>query len=303
MNARLNESENPLEESELVINQDGSIFHLHILPNQLADTVLLVGDQGRVEQISKHFDSIIHKTANREFVAHTGIYKGKEITALSTGIGADNIDIVINELDALVNIDLNTRCIKKEKKSLNLIRIGTCGALQPDIPVDSFLVSEFGLGFDGIAGFYNRLSTEEELDFEKAFFSQVNWGVSTVKPYISSGNKELINLLKPEANSGITVTGNGFYGPQGRVLRIKTAQENLNEQLSQFEFNGVKIMNFEMETSALYALGTMLGHKTATICAVIANRHLKEYSKDYKKTVDKMIEYVLEKLVERDDLD
>ncbi len=297
MKARLNESERPLEESELVINEDGSIFHLHILPHQLADTVLLVGDQGRVEQISKYFDSIEHQTANREFVAHTGYYKGKRLTALSTGIGADNIDIVLNELDALVNIDLETRCIKKELTSLNLIRIGTCGALQPDIPVDSFLVSEFGLGFDGIAGFYSHLSTEEELDFEKAFFSQVNWSVSTVKPYISKGNKELINLLKPEANTGITVTGNGFYGPQGRVLRVKTQQENLNEQLAQFEFNGIKLMNFEMETSALYALGGMMGHKTATICAVIANRHQKQYSKDYKKTVDKMILYVLERLL------
>ncbi len=298
MKARLNESERPLEESELVINEDGSIFHLHILPHQLADTVLLVGDQGRVEQISKYFDSIEHQTANREFVAHTGYYKGKRLTALSTGIGADNIDIVLNELDALVNIDLETRCINKELTSLNLIRIGTCGALQPDIPVDSYLVSEFGLGFDGIAGFYSHLSTEEELDFEKAFFSQVNWSVSTVKPYISQGNKELINLLKPEANTGITVTGNGFYGPQGRVLRVKTQQENLNDQLAQFEFNGIKLMNFEMETSALYALGGMMGHKTATICAVIANRHLKQYSKDYKKTVDKMILYVLEKLDE-----
>ena len=298
MKARLNESENPLEESELVINPDGSIFHLHLLPHQLAETVLLVGDQGRVEQISKNFDSITHKTANREFVAHTGTYKGKEITALSTGIGADNIDIVLNELDALVNIDLQTRCIKKEKKSLNLIRIGTCGALQPDIPVDSYIVSEFGLGFDGVAGFYSHLSSEEELDFEKAFFSQVNWSVSTVKPYVAKGSDELITLLKPEANTGITVTGNGFYGPQGRVLRIKTQQENLNEQLAQFEFNGTKLVNFEMETSALYALGSMMGHKTATICAVIANRHLKEYSKDYKKTVDKMIVYVLEKLVE-----
>lgn len=297
MKARLNESERPLEESELVINEDGSIFHLHILPHQLADTVLLVGDQGRVEQISKYFDSIEHQTANREFVAHTGYYKGKRLTALSTGIGADNIDIVLNELDALVNIDLETRCIKKELTSLNLIRIGTCGALQPDIPVDSFLVSEFGLGFDGIAGFYSHLSTEEELDFEKAFFSQVNWSVSTVKPYISKGNKELINLLKPEANTGITVTGNGFYGPQGRVLRVKTQQENLNEQLAQFEFHGIKLMNFEMETSALYALGGMMGHKTATICAVIANRHQKQYSKDYKKTVDKMILYVLERLI------
>ncbi len=296
MDATLNESELPLEESELVINDDGSIFHLHLLPHQLADTVLIVGDQGRVEQISKYFDNIEHKVANREFVTHTGTYKGKRISALSTGIGADNIDIVINELDALVNIDLQTRKIKKEKKSLTIIRIGTSGALQPNIPVDSYVVSDFGLGFDGLAGFYKHLSSEVELDIEKAFFSQVNWSVATVKPYISQGNVELIDLLKEKASSGITITGNGFYGPQGRVLRVQTKQKNLNEQLANFEFNGLKMMNFEMETSALYALGGMMGHKTATICAIIANRHLKQYSKDYKKTVDKMIGYVLGKL-------
>ena len=296
MKASLNESELPLEESELVINEDGSIFHLHLKPHQLADTILIVGDQGRVKQISNHFDEIEHIVENREFVTHTGTYKGKRISALSTGIGADNIDIVMNELDALVNINLETRKINKLPKSLTIIRIGTSGALQPDIPVDSFVVSEFGLGFDGLAGFYKNLSNEIELDLEKAFFSQVNWSINTVKPYISEGNKELIELLKSEANSGITITGNGFYGPQGRVLRLKTKQENLNEQLTNFEFNGLKMMNFEMETSALYALGGMMGHKTATICAVIANRFQKKYSENYKATVDKMIEYVLGKL-------
>ncbi len=299
MNGSLNESQLPLEESELVVNKDGSIFHLHLLPHQLADIVLVVGDQGRVEQISKYFDSIEHKVANREFVTHTGTYKGIRISALSTGIGADNIDIVMNELDALANVDLTTRTINKETKPLTVIRLGTSGALQPEIPVDSFVVSEFGLGFDGLAGFYKNLSSERELDLEKAFFSQVNWSINTTKPYIAQGNTALIELLKQEASSGITITGNGFYGPQGRILRLKTKQENLNEQLTNFQFNGLKMMNFEMETSALYALGGMMGHKTATICAVIANRHLKEYSKDYKKTVEKMILYVLERLVDR----
>ncbi len=296
MRASLNESTLPLEESELVINEDGSIFHLHLLPHQLAQTVLVVGDQGRVEQISKNFDSIEHKVANREFVTHTGTYKGKKISAISTGIGADNIDIVLNELDALVNIDLKTRKIKKNPTSLTIIRIGTSGALQPSIPVDSYVVSDYGLGFDGLAGFYKNLSESDELDLEKAFFSQVNWSISTVKPYFAKGDEELIDSLSEKAQRGITVTGNGFYGPQGRVLRLKTKQENLNEQLQSFEFNGIKIMNFEMETSALYSLGRMMGHKTATICAVIANRHLKQYSKNYKKTVDKMIIYVLEKI-------
>lgn len=297
MKGNLNDSKLALEESELVVNSDGSIFHLHLLPHQIADTILIVGDQGRVKQISQHFSEIENIVENREFVTHTGFYKGKRITALSTGIGADNIDIVLNELDSLVNIDLKTRKIKPNPVSLNIIRIGTSGALQPDIPVDSFLVSEYGLGFDGLAGFYSNLSESDELELQKAFFSQVNWSITTVKPYIAKGDEGLINLLSEKANKGITITGNGFYGPQGRVLRIKTKQENLNEQLQNFSYNDTKIMNFEMETSALYSLGGMMGHKTATICAVIANRHLKQYSEDYKKTVDKMILYVLEKLV------
>ena len=297
MKGNLNESKLALEESELVVNEDGSIFHLHLLPHQIADIVLIVGDQGRVKQISQHFSEIEHVVENREFVTHTGIYKGKRISALSTGIGADNIDIVLNELDALVNIDLNTRKIKETKKVLTIIRIGTSGALQPDIPVDSYVVSEYGLGFDGLAGFYNNLSESDELEIEKAFFSQVNWSIATVKPYVAKGDETLIQLLSENARTGITVTGNGFYGPQGRVLRVKTKQENLNEQMTQFNFNELKIMNFEMETSALYSLGGMMGHKTATICAIIANRHLKQYSENYKKTVDEMILYVLGKLV------
>jgi|TARA_B110000902_G_scaffold24506_1_gene26994 uridine phosphorylase len=296
MKGNLNESKLALEESELVVNEDGSIFHLHLLPHQIADTVLIVGDQGRVKQISQHFSEIEHVVENREFVTHTGIYKGKRISALSTGIGADNIDIVLNELDALVNIDLKTRKIKPNPISLTIIRIGTSGALQPDIPVDSYVVSEYGLGFDGLAGFYNTLSESDELEIEKAFFSQVNWSIANVKPYIAKGDETLIQLLSEKARTGITVTGNGFYGPQGRVLRVKTKQENLNEQMTQFNFNELKIMNFEMETSALYSLGGMMGHKTATICAIIANRHLKQYSEDYKKTVDEMILYVLSKI-------
>ena len=296
MKGNLNESKLALEESELVVNEDGSIFHLHLLPHQIADTVLIVGDQGGVKQISQHFSEIEHVVENREFVTHTGIYKGKRISALSTGIGADNIDIVLNELDALVNIDLKTRKIKPNPISLTIIRIGTSGALQPDIPVDSYVVSEYGLGFDGLAGFYNTLSESDELEIEKAFFSQVNWSIANVKPYIAKGDETLIQLLSEKARTGITVTGNGFYGPQGRVLRVKTKQENLNEQMTQFNFNELKIMNFEMETSALYSLGGMMGHKTATICAIIANRHLKQYSEDYKKTVDEMILYVLSKI-------
>lgn len=298
MKATLNDSLLPLEESELVINKDGSIFHLHLLPHQIADTILIVGDQGRVKQISDHFSEIEHRVENREFVTHTGYYKGKRISVLSTGIGADNIDIVLNELDALVNIDLKTRKIKSEKKSLSIIRIGTSGALQPSVPVDSFVVSQYGIGFDGIAGFYEKLSTLKELEIEKSFFSQVNWSISTVRPYVAQGDNELIELLSEKALTGITITGNGFYGPQGRSLRINTQQKNLNEQLTNFNVEGLQIMNFEMETSALYALGGMLGHKTATICTVIANRYQKKYSENYKDSVDKMIQYVLEKLVE-----
>lgn len=298
MKANLNKSTEPLEPSELILNPDGSIYHIKLKPEHIADTIIVVGDQNRVERVSKHFSNIECKIANREFVTHTGTYKGKRLTVLSTGIGADNIDIVINELDALVNIDLETRTIKKEHTALNIIRLGTSGSLQKDIPVDSYLLSTHGLGFDGIAGFYDAILEEEEMDLEEAFADQVEWQIPTVNPYFAKGDESLIELLEEKAIKGITATGSGFYGPQGRVLRINTFQPFLNKQLQEFQLNDLRITNFEMETSALYSLCGMLGHKAATICAIIANRDAKEYSKDYKKTVDELIVYLLDKLAE-----
>ncbi len=297
MKANLNTSKKPFEPSELILNPDGSVYHIKLKPEHIADTVIVVGDQGRVERVSRHFDTVEHKISNREFVTHVGTYKGKRFTVLSTGIGADNLDIAINELDACVNIDFNTRTIKKELTSLNIIRIGTSGSLQADIPVDSYLLSTHGLGFDGLAGFYDAILEEEEQDLEEAFASQVEWQIPTINPYFAKGNDELIAKLEEKAIKGITITGNGFYGPQGRVLRINTFQPFLNKQLQEFEYNEQRITNFEMETSALYSLSSMLGHKAATICAIIANRDAKEYSKDYKKTVDELIVYTLDKLV------
>ena len=297
MKANLNTSKKPFEPSELILNPDGSVYHIKLKPEHIADTVIVVGDQGRVERVSRHFDTVEHKISNREFVTHVGTYKGKRFTVLSTGIGADNLDIAINELDACVNIDFYTRTIKKELTSLNIIRIGTSGSLQADIPVDSYLLSTHGLGFDGLAGFYDAILEEEEQDLEEAFASQVEWQIPTINPYFAKGNDELIAKLEEKAIKGITITGNGFYGPQGRVLRINTFQPFLNKQLQEFEYNEQRITNFEMETSALYSLSSMLGHKAATICAIIANRDAKEYSKDYKKTVDELIVYTLDKLV------
>jgi uridine phosphorylase len=295
--ANLNQSQKPLEPSELILNPDGSVYHIKLKPEHLADTVIVVGDQNRVERVSRHFSTIEHKISNREFVTHTGYYKGKRITVMSTGIGPDNMDIAINELDALVNIDLETRIIKEKHTSLNIIRIGTSGALQADIPVDSYLVSTHGFGFDGIAGFYDHTLEEQEQELTTAFNEQVEWKIPTVTPYFSKGNSDLINLLSEEAIKGITLTGSGFYGPQGRVLRINTKQPDLNDQLRTFNHSSNRFTNFEMETSALYGLCGMLGHKSATICAIIANRAAREYSKDYKKTVDELIVYTLDKLI------
>lgn len=286
-----------IAESELIINPNGSIFHLHLLPEQIADTILLVGDQGRVESVSKYFEKIEHKVQNREFCTHTGYFNGKRISVISTGIGTDNIDIVINELDALVNIDLKERTIKDTKKSLNLVRLGTSGALQEYIAVDSFVISDYGLGFDGLLNFYN---TNNHPAFNhslvKSFTEQVNWQSQLNTPYLVKGSDALISKLEKGMNKGITATACGFYGPQGRQLRLQPAVENLNEKLTAFEKDGLKITNFEMETSALYGLGSLLGHNTATVCAIIANRIKKEYSKDYKKTVDELIKITLERL-------
>lgn len=296
MKASLNNNQNELEPSELIINPDGSIYHIKLKPEHVAPTVIVVGDQNRVERVSQNFDNIEYKIAHREFITHVGTYKGKRFTVLSTGIGPDNMDIAINELDAAVNCDLETRKIKESLTSLNIIRIGTSGSLQADIPVDSYLLSTHGIGFDGVAGFYDHQLEEEEKKLIQAFHQQVNWEIPTVNPYIAKGDEGLIELLEEKAIKGITITGSGFYGPQGRILRINTQQPDLNKQMQGFSYQGNRITNFEMETSALYSLSSMLGHKAATICAIIANRDAKQYSKDYKKTVDELIVYTLDKL-------
>ena len=282
--------------SELIITDQGRIYHINLCPTDIADDVIVVGDQERVKQVSKHFDSIEIKVAKREFITHTGYYKGKRITVLSTGIGTDNIDIAINELDACVNIDFITRKTKENKKKLNIIRIGTSGSLQEEIPVDSFVVSSYGLGFDGLLGFYKTAFENDEIELKNAFINQMKWPQNANIPYFTRGNNELISRIGKDMYKGITATANGFYGPQGRSLRLATEVPDLNEQLNQFNFKNQKITNFEMETSALYGLAGLLGHNACTTCAIIANRFKKEYSKDYKKTVDLLIELVLNRI-------
>ncbi len=285
------------EPSELIINPDGSIFHLHLKPEDIADTILLVGDPGRVELIGSFLTDIEFKKENREFVSITGKYKGKRITALSTGIGTDNIDIVVNELDALANIDLKTRKQKDTLRSLNFIRIGTSGSLQDDVPVDSFLLSVKSIGFDGLLNFYEKRDKISELEFEEAFKAYVDWNSNLTNPYITPASSDLINKLNgPEMHEGITISAPGFYGPQGRQLRIKAAMPGLNDKITDFEFKGQKITNYEMESSAIYGLSKHLGHHAATVCAIIANRVNKEYSKDYKPIIKQLIQLVLERI-------
>ena len=284
------------KESELVINPDGSVYHLKMKPEDIADTVLLVGDQGRVKNISKYFDNIDHQSQNREFVAHTGYYNGKRITALSTGIGTDNIDIVVNELDAAVNIDLKTRKLKNKRRSLKLIRLGTSGSLQPELDVDNFVASAYGLGLDGLLNFYKYEPHIVEEDMTTAFMEHTQWSNKLPYPYIVKQSGELLNKVAYDMPHGITATAPGFFGPQGRELRIPLGYPKLNSKIESFKFNNQRITNFEMETSAIYALGKILGHETLTICTIIANRHTKQYSPDHKKTIDRLIHTVLERI-------
>jgi uridine phosphorylase len=286
----------PIESSELIITPAGAIYHLDLLPHQIATNIIVVGDQYRVEKISKYFDTIEHKVSKREFVTHTGTYKGKRVTALSTGIGCDNIDIVINELDALVNIDLETRIPKEDHVTLNIVRLGTSGALQKDIPVDSFVVSTYGLGFDGLMGFYDCDFEADEIALKKEFLNTINWPETANPPYFVKGDSELIKRIGEGMTAGITATANGFYGPQGRSLRLAAKVPSLNEDLNQFKYQGDRITNFEMETSALYALCASLGHNAATVCAIIANRFSKTYSEDYSIPVEKLIVKVLDRI-------
>ncbi len=283
--------------SELIINEDGTIFHLHLKPEDIADTIILVGDQTRVDMVSGFFDKIDLKVQNREFKTHTGYYKGKRITALSTGIGTDNIDIVINELDALCNIDLQSRTIKTKHKSLNLIRIGTSGSLQADIPVDTPVASQKSIGFDGLLNFYEGCNSVSDGQIVDKFIEHTNWHNHLARPYIVECSESLLNKVAGEMHKGFTISAPGFYGPQGRVLRLPLKDNDLNTKISSFEYENLKINNFEMESSAIYGLSKLLGHEALTVCNIIANRIRKEYSGDYKKSMSKLIEYVLDKLV------
>lgn len=282
--------------SELVLNGKGQIYHLGVEPHQISDKIILVGDQDRVAQISAMFDSIEHKSQHREFVCHTGNYHGKRISVLSTGIGTDNIDIVVNELDALVNIDLQKRVDKDTLTPLKMIRIGTCGILQPEIPVHSYILSSHALGLDNVAHFYAIPTDDNDEKIEKALLAHLELPAK-IQPYLISADAMLFNALtSAKTHAGITVTSSGFYAPQGRKLRLPLATTDLNERLASFRYDALKVTNFEMESSALFVLGKNLGHQCATICLGIANRPNQEFSKGYDKEMNELIVYVLDRI-------
>lgn len=285
--------------SELIINEDGSIFHLHIKPEQLADKVILVGDPGRVDMVASFFDedSIECRVESREFRTVTGKYKGKRISCISTGIGTDNIDIVVNELDALANIDFATRTEKSEHRSLELVRIGTCGGMQADIPLGSFLVSEKSIGFDGVLAFYAGRDEVSELGFEEALMKHLKWNPKAASPYVVSANKELVERIAQEdMYRGCTISANGFYGPQGRVLRCDIHNPEINDLIESFRYEGHRITNYEMEGSAIAGLALLMGHKAMTVCCVIAQRRIEAANTDYKPFVKKLVETVLDRI-------
>jgi len=284
-------------DSELVINSDGSIFHLHLKPEQLADKVILVGDPGRVNLVASHFDTKECETSNREFHTITGNYKGKRITALSTGIGCDNIDIVMNELDALANIDFSSRTEKSAHRTLTLVRVGTCGGLQPNTPTGTYIASVKSIGFDGLLNFYAGRDEASDLQLEKAFKEHVGWDLKMGNPYVATADPQLINTIAAnDMVKGITIACGGFFGPQGRRLRLPLMVPDLNEEIESFEYNGLKVNNFEMESSALAGLATLMGHKAMTCCMVIANRRAKKMETNYKGEIDGLITLVLDRI-------
>lgn len=285
-----------IEPSELMINPDGSIYHLHLRPENIADTILLAGNPDRVPEISKYFDRVEFTMHNREFVTHTGFYRNRRISVISSGIGTDNIDIVLNELDALVNIDLEKRTIKDSHSCLEIIRLGTTGALQAYIEPGSILATRTAIGFDGLLNFYEGRNTISDAGFEKAFLEFTNWNPLLAKPYFVNADQELYDRLKNNSIEGLTISAPGFYGPQGRVLRLPVANPELNHKIENFRYQGRMITNFEMECSAIYGLSALLGHKAVTFCTVIANRTSRKFLDDYKPAVEKMIVATLDKL-------
>ncbi|HCY82875.1 MAG TPA: phosphorylase [Xanthomarina gelatinilytica] len=286
-----------IKDSELILNPDGSIYHLNLKPEHIAHDILLVGDQDRVEKITKHFDSIEFATQKREFKTQTGYYKGKRLTVLSTGIGPDNIDIVLNELDALVNIDLKTRKPKETHTSLNFVRVGTSGSLQADVPVDGFVISSHGLDLNGMLHFY-KIDDISNPEIEEAFVAFTNWNNKKARPIVINNSKKLEAIFDSNVvHKGLTATAGGFYGPQGRVLRLPLQDPDLNKKMDTFSFNGMRITNFEMETSVIYGLSKLLGHHALSLNAIIANRATGQFSKDPKAVVERLIAYTLNKLV------
>lgn len=286
-------------ESELIINEDGSVFHLHLKPEHLADKVILVGDPGRVPLVASHFDTTENDVESREFRCITGTYKGKRITAVSTGIGCDNIDIVINELDALANINFKTRELNEQFRQLTFVRIGTCGGLQPYVPAGTFICSQKSIGFDGLLNFYSGRNAVCNLQIERAFLNHMGWtgNMCQPAPYVIEADKELVDrIAADDMVRGITVACGGFFGPQGRKLRIPLADPHQNEKIESFEYEGQKITNFEMESSALAGLSKLMGHKATTVCMVIANRVAKNADTGYKSHIDDLIKVVLERI-------
>lgn len=287
------------ESSELIINADGTVFHLHIAPEQLADKVILVGDPARVDTVASFFDSVECNITSREFHTITGTYKDKRLTVISTGIGCDNCDIVINEIDALKNIDFNTREDKTTFQQLEIVRIGTCGGLQPHTPIGTFICSEISIGFDGLLNFYDGRDNVCDLAMEQAFKEHMNWHPRLGSPYTIYNNKELLErIYQPERGmvKGVTIACGGFYGPQGRRLRIPLADAEQNAKIESFEYQGKQITNFEMESSAIAGLSTLLGHKALTVCMVIANRRAKEANTGYRNQIEDLIKLVLERI-------
>ncbi len=283
--------------SELPINEDGSAFHLHLRPEQLADRVILVGDPDRVATVASHFSEQECEVSSREFHSITGTYQGKRITVLSTGIGCDNIDIVMTELDALANIDFDTRTEKDEHRALTIVRIGTCGGLQPFTPTGTFVASVKSIGFDGLLNYYDGRNDVCDLPMEEAFKQHMDWSPLKGAPYVAQASPELIDQIAGgDMVRGITIACGGFYGPQGRQIRLKIQDPQQNEKVEAFEYEGLKICNFEMESSALAGLSSLLGHRAMTCCMVIANRYTTEMNTDYKKSIDSLIQLVLNRI-------
>ena len=285
-----------IPESELIINPDGSVFHLHIKPEQLSDKIVMMGDPGRVTMAAKMFDSIECDITSREFHTVTGMYKGKRITALSHGIGTDNIDIVVTELDALANVDFETRQVKSEFKQLTMVRVGTSGGLQPHCPVGSYVVAEKSIGFDGVIHYYANSANVREIDFEEAFKKHVNWSPLHCSPYVVDSDAELVERIGHDMVKGVTISAIGFYGPQGRYVRLPLADSDLNTKIESFRFHEHSITNYEMESSAIAGLSKMMGHKAMTVCAIIANRVALKSNADYKGSTEDLLRIVFDRI-------